>query len=355
MGVTVPSPSVLPVVLGVDAGGTKTDVAICDLKGNVLANTRGRSRLPQYVGPAEAVANLLGYLEPLVAALNARFDHGVQMTHATLSMSGADLPEEIDAITTEARRQLAPAGLISDDLVVENDMFALLRAGTSAADALVVGCGTGMNCVGHRANGSTARFSSLGYLSGDWGGGSDLSRAAFWHACRGEDGRGQFTELSAAIAQFAGTATAVEAAHRLHLGQLGQDLYDGFAPTIFEIAERSGDPVATRLVRSQADEIIAYVRAAMQQLGWPADRPSLAEGPTEILLGGSVIVARHPLLIDQVIPAIEQLAPSAAITFVTAKPVLGSVLSSLDRAHGGTTPDQIEQQVREDLNSVNHH
>jgi N-acetylglucosamine kinase-like BadF-type ATPase len=64
---------------------------------------------------------------------------------------------------------------------VENDSFALLRAGTADANAVAVVCGAGINCVGTRADGKTSRFLSLGKISGDWGGGNQLGYDTLWH------------------------------------------------------------------------------------------------------------------------------------------------------------------------------
>ena len=78
---------------------------------------------------------------------------------------------------------------------MDNDTFALLRAGTDSPDAIAVVCGAGINCVGRAADGRIARFPALGMLSGDWGGGQHLAALALWHAARAEDGRGPATAL----------------------------------------------------------------------------------------------------------------------------------------------------------------
>ena len=63
-------------------------------------------------------------------------------------------------------------------------------AGTEEPDAVAVVCGTGINCIGVRADGAHARFPALGAISGDWGGGWYLGEQALWHAARAVDGRG---------------------------------------------------------------------------------------------------------------------------------------------------------------------
>ena len=74
---------------------------------------------------------------------------------------------------------------------LDNDTFALLRAGTDAANRIAVVCGAGINCVGVSAAGEMLRFPSVGVISGDWGGGATLGTEALFLAVRAEDGRGQ--------------------------------------------------------------------------------------------------------------------------------------------------------------------
>ena len=53
---------------------------------------------------------------------------------------------------------------------------------------MAVVCGAGINCVGMRPDGRTARFPALGRFSGDWGGGWALAEEALYHAARAADG-----------------------------------------------------------------------------------------------------------------------------------------------------------------------
>ena len=55
--------------------------------------------------------------------------------------------------------------------MIDNDMPALLRAGTSRGWGIGVVCGGGINCLGVAPDGNEVRFLSFGPLSGDWGGG----------------------------------------------------------------------------------------------------------------------------------------------------------------------------------------
>lgn len=61
-------------------------------------------------------------------------------------------------------------------------------------------------------------------------------------------------------------------------------------------------------------------------------RLDLLDEETPVLLGGSVLAARHPQLDDGVRELLAARAPKAVPRVVTASPVLGAALLGLDRA-----------------------
>src|SRR4051812_24430608 len=272
--------------LAIDGGNSKTDVVIGTPDGDLLGFVRGPTSSPHNVGPAGTLA----VLDALVADARAAagLSAGTPVGMLTVYLAGADLPIEV------ARLQQAVAGRAwASRSIVDNDCFALLRAGTSMPDAIAVVCGAGNNCVGRAADGRTARFPALGPISGDWGGGHDLAEHTLRLAARGEDGRGAPTALSAAVARHFGRPTAESVSIALHLGELRMEALRELCPVLFEVAD-AGDPVACALVRRQADEIVGQHRVT-------ADRLGLRHVPHALVLGGGVLRARHRLLHDQIV------------------------------------------------------
>jgi N-acetylglucosamine kinase-like BadF-type ATPase len=300
--------------LAVDGGNSKTDVVLGTADGEVLAWVRGSGTNHQTVGLDEALSRLRRLVD------RARRSAGIgdaAIERAEVFLAGADLPAEVDLL------ERSVGGLGWAPLVrVYNDTFALLRAGTDAADAVAVVCGAGINCTGRAADGRTARFPSLGFISGDWGGGGFLATMALWHAVRAEDGRGAPTALSRAIADHFGLSTAEEVSAALHLGTVPHARLRGLAPVLFAVAA-AGDPVADSVVRRQVEEIIALATVAARRL-------DLLDRPFTIVLGGGVLRAGHPSLNGPVTRGILAAAPKATVTVVDAPPVLGAALSALD-------------------------
>jgi predicted NBD/HSP70 family sugar kinase len=91
---------------------------------------------------------------------------------------------------------------------------------------------------------------------------------------------------------------------------------------LFAVAA-AGDPVARSVVDRQADEVVALVRVAL-------DRLDLLDEEVPVVLGGGVLAARHPQLNDRIEELLAQVAPRAAVSVVTAPPVLGAALLGLD-------------------------
>ncbi|MGC3994486.1 MAG: BadF/BadG/BcrA/BcrD ATPase family protein [Propionicimonas sp.] len=307
-----------PVVVAVDGGGTKTDAVALTLDGTLLAHRRGPSSSPQQLGLERSVA--------VVDALVTAVASGRPVRRTELYLSGIDLPREHAAYTA------AIAGLPwAANSLVDNDLFALLRAGTDAPNALAVVCGTGSNAVGVRSDGASARFAALGHISGDWGGGSGLGAEALWHAARDEDGRGPRTALTAVVREGTGVASIAELIERLHFGEFESDRLSTLAPAVFAAAD-AGDAVARSIVERQADEVVAYVRACVERL-------DLADAAIPVVLGGGVLQAGNALLDTRIAAGIADVAPHARLVTLAHRPIVGAALLALSSA--GATPDAL--------------
>ncbi|NUR24246.1 MAG: ATPase, partial [Catenulispora sp.] len=152
------------ILVAADGGNSKTDVVLADADGAVLASVRGPGSSPHLLGVPGSIALLDDLIRQARAQAGLPVD--LELARAEVYLAGADLPAEVDILMAAA----AKAGWAAAHRV-DNDTFALLRAGTDAPDAIAVVCGAGINCVGRNAAGESARFPALGPITGDWGGG----------------------------------------------------------------------------------------------------------------------------------------------------------------------------------------
>ncbi|WP_406494162.1 ATPase [Streptomyces sp. NBC_00846] len=301
-------------VLAIDAGNSKTDVALIGEDGTVLATARGGGFQPPVVG-VEAALDVLAPLLGQALARSGRSVDGVE--HVSACLANVDLPVE-EAELTEAlvRREWGRT------VEVRNDTFAILRAGVDEPRGVAVVCGAGINCVGMVPDGRTARFPAIGRISGDWGGGSGLAEEAMWFASRAEDGRGEPTELARTLPAHFGLDSMYALIEALHLGRVGFERRHELTPVLFATAA-AGDPVAGALVDRLAEEVVVMASVALGRL-------DLLDEEAPVVLGGSVLAARHPRLDGGIAELLAVRAPKAVVRVVTEPPVLGAALLGLD-------------------------
>jgi N-acetylglucosamine kinase-like BadF-type ATPase len=320
------------IVLAVDGGNSKTDVALVGDDGSVLGYARGPGSCHQTIGVTATLAVLRGLVER--AAADAALDTtGPVARCGSFYLAGADLPVEVAML----RDHLVAAGW-SEDVTVDNDTFALLRTGSERPDRVAVICGAGINCVGVSASGGVVRFPSLGRLSGDWGGGYHLGSEALWLAIRAEDGRGGPTALQEAVTSHFGVGSVGEVVAALHLGQQPAERVHELVPVLFRVA-CEGDAVARAVVLRMAEEVVLMATAALGRLG-------LLHTVTDVVLGGGVLAARDPLLLGTVVERLAAAAPDARPVVVDEPPVVGAALLGLDALHA---PHPIEDRLRHAL------
>ena len=307
-------------VLAIDAGNSKTDVALVGADGRVLGRARGGGFEPYLVGGAFPAVEGIA---PLVAAAAAEAGLVVGgrplVQQVSACLANADLPIEEQRIADVIR-----SFGWGESVYVANDTFALLRAGVDEPRGIVVVCGAGINCSGLLPDGRTARFAALGKISGDWGGGQQLAEEAIWSAARADDGRGPGTALATELPRHYGVESMTELIEAMHLGEIpaAQRLEAG--PLLFQVAA-AGDAVAAELVQRQAEEIVSMAVVALRRL-------DLLDEPTPVVLGGGVLTSGHPLLLDSVITLLAAAAPKAAPSVVQVPPVVGAALLGLDHA-----------------------
>lgn len=301
-----------PVVIAVDGGGSKTDAVLLSHDGHLLAHDRGPGSSPQVDGLESSVSTVDAVVN---SVLGTRGPDELAQVH--LYLSGLDFAAEISAY----RAGIAPLSWAIDGTVVDNDLLALLRAGTDAPDAVAIVCGTGINAIGVRGDGVTARFPAVGAISGDWGGGGTLGAEALWHAARADDGRGPHTLLLEKVREAFGVDDLSTAIEDLHFERRSRSSVTALSPVVFAAANE-GDAVAIALVQRQAEEIVAYTRVCLTRLG-------LADQQVPVVVGGGVARARHPLLVEGVRAGLADVAPHARLQIVEAAPILGAGLLAL--------------------------
>ena len=321
-------------LLAVDGGATKTDLALIGADGSLLALERGPLSSPHYLGLDGSLDVLAELLDRAAASAGVRTDDGAVTDLGQLLMAGVDLPSEV----RDFHDGVGARGW-STRSIVDNDTFAILRAGTEQGWGVAVVCGTGINCVGVAPDGRHARFPALGTITGDWGGGYDVGAAAVSAAARSEDGRGEKTTLEQAVPAYFGLTTPMELAEAIHHDQIAIRRIGELPRVVF--AEATHDAVAAEIVQRLADEVVALARVALQRL-------DLTDEPVEVLLGGGLIRGNGTLE-AAIETGLREVGDAIAVRNTESPPIVGAALLGLDELGAGA---DAQERVRRELDEA---
>ena len=317
----------MTIVLGVDGGGSKTHLAICDQTGVVLgAATSGPSNW-ETVGLRGASDAIGDAIDKALSASGVRRD---QIEAAVFGLAGVDWPSDIERLETA----LEPLRLECPSTIM-NDSYIALRAGARAPWGVVVIAGTGTVVAGRSRGGETFRTLGLGRLLGDDGSASDVSEQVIRAVARAYVGRSPATSLSDGLLKLTGADTVAQMLEEYSRGGEGEL---NAAPLALEHAAH-GDAVAIGVIEWAAAELGGAAATVARRL-------DMEDGPYELVLSGGLFRGGGELLET----LISRSVPTALLTRLEAPPVTGAVLMALEAVGGRPTPD-VHERVSRALNS----
>lgn len=308
-------PADLPLLLGIDAGGTKTQAVLALPGGQVLARGQAGPANYQSAGRAAALAALDAAAAEALAAAGLE-SHQVQAV--CLGAAGVDRPEDRGAFDDwaasafpRARRRIA------------NDAIIVLYAGTPEGWGLAMISGTGSIAYGRHPSGQLARAGGWGYLLGDEGSGYAIGLAALRAATRAADGRGPRTCLLPDLLAHWELADPTRLVRKVY-GEPGGAAARAEIARLARLVERAaaeGDPTAAAILAAAGDELAQAAAAVAAQL---AAMPGLPPGPLPCALTGGVLVQGQQVRAAFTAAAAARGLHLAPVTLVP-EPVLGAV------------------------------
>ena len=240
-------------------------------------------------------------------------------------LAGADLPADDRRLM-----RLLRAESLSEKIVLRNDTFAVLRAGTERSWGVGVVCGTGLNCSAVAPDGRIVRYPTTGEYSGDFGGGGWMGQQALSAAIRGRDGRNPRTSPGARCSRPLRAGPPAR-------GGRGDPRRHRAATAGCRSWRRSSSgprPRATRwparIIDALADEAVAMVVSAIRRL-------HLTRRDVEVVLGGGIVRSGDGRFHGRIEAGILATAPAARISMLHAPPVVGAALLGLDLLSAGAS------------------
>ncbi len=233
--------------IGVDGGGTKTELILIDAAGTILAGHIAPGCNPSQVGPDQARTLLTAAL----AALRARQPDGT--VEQTLICTAGSPP-----FWREFAATLTGYGRVS----TVDDSRPVLELATDGQPGLVLHAGTGSFVAARAPDGAIHYAGGLGWKFGDPGSGFDLGRRGLGLALLElQAARGQATALSplaTALCAHTGLADYPANSRLFYSDPAANTLIAGFAPRVLELAAADCGP-AQQVV---ADSITDLARQA---------------------------------------------------------------------------------------------
>ena len=252
-------------LIGIDVGGTKNELVLCDNSGHVISQLLAPGSNASEFGAEEASRRVAGQVTELMAGCP-----GAPVDALYAGMAGGTAPRTKKTVH-ERLSQLLPFVRCIDN---GSDALNGLYACVGAKDGMVVIAGTGTSAF-VRQGGRLGQVGGWGYLIDDAGSGFVLGRGILNAAYRDYDGRGPHTLLTEMVVQKIGLPLN-EAIPVLYEG--GKRMIAGFAPLAFQAAD-AGDETALSLIDKNCDELALLISTCAGHL----DNP-----PYLVALSGSI-------------------------------------------------------------------
>ena len=268
----------MALIVGVDAGGTKTIGVVADETGKILNTVRG--------GGANLHVHGELAVEKVLASLLDELCPDERPEALCLGMAGVDRPGEDQVIKSLLRR----FGFRGNAVVV-NDAVIAIAAGAHDRVGVVVIAGTGSIAYGVDRKGKTARAGGLGPMLADEGSAGWIGHRGLLAAVRAAEGRGEPTLLKEALFSVLTVTALSDLPPMAYGGGLTRERLAELTPTVISVAH-TGDPVATRIIEEASTELASNARSVVRQLDYEG-------APFPLIFSGGLFTGL-PALVDVV-------------------------------------------------------
>ncbi|GIO26509.1 N-acetylglucosamine kinase [Ornithinibacillus bavariensis] len=306
-------------VIGIDGGGTKTQVMLADQHGNILTNEQYGSTNPNTVSKQ--------YLRELFQQMFQDIQEKIPNSLEQVSSVFAGISGAGSADSAFYLRELIEGSFPNAPIVrVEPDALNALYSGTFGGPGIVQICGTGSITYGINQHQVQDRVGGWGYLLGDEGSGYDVGRKGIMAALQYEDGRGPKTILLDLLHEHFGAKTGRQLIDKVYQSESPKLTISPVSPLVFQAFEQ-GDQVAATILHQVADEIYHSLKTL-------ADRLFSTEDSIPIILCGGLF-QNSSILSDLLV---EKCQRNFSFLLPDVPPVVGSLAGAIQ---GELTSDVI--------------
>lgn len=243
--------------IGVDGGGTKTELILIDDRGDVVARRITAGCNPNIAGTEDARI----ILEEALGTLAAHFP----VSHTLLCMAGSP------TFWRDTAASLTAGGLFGDVSALD-DSRSVLELATNGRPGLVIHAGTGSFVAAQAPDGSLHYAGGTGWRFGDPGSGYDLGRRAISKALLELQGWQLPTSLSTVVRDHTGLTQSAAITRFFYQHAEPNKQIAALAPAILRLAEE-GDHAAHLIVTESVTALLQLAEDVITKLfpGWHRD------------------------------------------------------------------------------------
>lgn len=233
--------------IGVDGGGTKTELILVDDTGRIVARHTAPGCNPSHAGADQARATLTAAL----AAVRG----GHTVTHTALFMAGSPV------FWRETAAQLTGCGTVTTG----PDSLPVLELATGGAPGLVLHAGTGSFVAARGRDGAIHYAGGLGWKLGDPASGFELGRRGIAHALLELQGWSKASGLGEALKAHTGLGDSVSITRFFYNEADANARIGAFAPRVVELAQQGCAPAQAALAGTLTD-LVEQARLVTEKL-----------------------------------------------------------------------------------------
>ena len=328
-------------IMGIDQGGTKTDVVIADETGNITGYGNDRKLMtsgeidhyPVYYKKDRRTVRMLRLRRAAEEALSEAGLKFSDIQSVSASCTGADWEYEYGLGIKNLRNTLG-----IDQISLYNDCIGAMRGGTeiTGRDCAVICLGTGANCAVRNREGDEIIYAY--YLKDIHQGAGAIGRFIFNAVYDAEAGLEPETLLTKLLLEETGYNSVDELYMHITAGRSEKEdqwepAYQNYSPLLFQ-AVKAGDLIASNYLDEFCRGLARYVTVAARKLAMQ-DREI-----TVVLSGG---VAKNGNLMQELLEKHlrEDLGCVRCIN-ASLEPVAGALLLGYDRLYPGGIPGEIQ-------------
>ena len=317
-------------ILGIDQGGTKTDVVLADSHGNIIGFGNDRDWIP-ISGERRAVR----MIRIKYAVEKAISEAGIKLSdikRVSGSCNGADWEFEYEVGRKNLRNTLG-----IQQVMLYNDCIGALRGGTiiRGRDTAIICLGTGANCALINREGQEYIYAY--YMKNIHQGAGAIGRFIFEAVYDAESGLGPKTMLTELLLNETSYQSVDELYMSVSTGRNETEkpwepVYKDYSPLLFQ-AVRAGDPVAISYLQWFCNDLARYIIVAADKLG-------MKEREITMVLSGGVPKSGS-LMVDLLQKHLKEDLKGINCIHARFEPVIGALLLEYDHIYPDGIPEEV--------------